>query len=234
MPAFTWGGVRRAAQYEFQVAADRGFGSIVSRGAFRTRNRAATLQTSLANGSYFWRVRAIAASDKAGRWPRTRSFEKAWATAPRLLEPSDALAITWPTRPLVLRWTPVPHATKHHVTVTTDPSLANPAIGSPTRPVETQGTVFALPGALAPGTYFYGTGIWRWRVRANFPGSAVRKASVTASGAGARARKRTGKKGVVRMRVRPTRSGTVTIRVKRRGFRQALARVRVAPRGGVR
>jgi hypothetical protein len=155
VPAFTWGDVRSAAQYEFQVAADKGFGSIVDKGAFRTRNTAATLQSSLADGTYFWRVRAIAANDKAGRWSRTRSLEKSWATAPQLLEPADAFSVSWPTLPLVLRWAAVPHATEYHVIIATDPSLANPVIGTPTKPVETQGNVLALPGALAPGTYYW-------------------------------------------------------------------------------
>ncbi len=100
-------------------------------------------------------MRAIGASDKAGRWSRPRSFEKSWSTAPELVEPADALSVRWPTLPLVLRWSTVPHATKYHVTIATDPSLANPVIGTPTKPVETQGTVFALPGALAPGTYYW-------------------------------------------------------------------------------
>ena len=138
VPAFTWGGVRNAAQYEFQAAADPRFGSIVSKGSFRTRNTAATLQDSLADGTYFWRVRAIGASDKAGRWSRTRSFEKSWTTSPQLVEPADALSIRWPTLPLVMRWSAVPHATKYYVTVATDPSLANPVIGTPTKPVETR------------------------------------------------------------------------------------------------
>jgi hypothetical protein len=65
-------------------------------------------------------------------------------------------------------------------------------------------------------------------------GRAVRKALVRATGAGARGRRRTGKRGVVRMRVRPTRRGTVTIRVRRRGFKDGLVRVAVGRRGGVR
>ncbi len=155
VPSFTWRSVRRAAEYEFQVAADKGFGSIVDKGSFRTRNTAATLKTSLANGTYFWRVRGITASDKAGRWSPPRSFEKAWVRTPALLEPSDALAMTWPIRPLVLRWTSVPHATKYQVTIASDPGLAHPVIGTPTKPVETQGTVYALPGSLASGTYYW-------------------------------------------------------------------------------
>ncbi len=62
----------------------------------------------------------------------------------------------------------------------------------------------------------------------------MRKARVRVSGAGARGRKRTSKKGVARMRVRASRRGTVTIRVKRRGFKDGVARVKVTTRGGVR
>src|SRR3954452_21577929 len=95
VPSFAWRAVRGAAEYEFQVAADAGFGSVVDKGSFRTRNTAATLKTSLPNGAYFWRVRAITAGDAAGRWSRPRSFEKAWTSTPELLEPSDALTMTW-------------------------------------------------------------------------------------------------------------------------------------------
>jgi len=63
-------------------------------------------------------------------------------------------------------------------------------------------------------------------------GRAVRKASVTASGAGARARRRTGRKGIVRMRFRPRRRGTITIRVQRRGFKDGFARVARRDGGG--
>src|SRR4051812_50165022 len=66
VPAFTWRGVRHAAEYELQVAADERFGSIVENGSFRTRNTAGTLKTSLPNGTYFWRVRAITPGDAAG------------------------------------------------------------------------------------------------------------------------------------------------------------------------
>ncbi len=155
VPPFTWRAVRGAAQYEFQVAADKRFGSLVKSGSFRTRNTAATLRASLADGTYYWRVRGIRANNDAGHWSAVRSFDKAWTTAPNLLEPEDALSIQWPTQPLVLRWSPVAHATKYIVTVATDPSLANPLLGTATKPVETQGTVLALPGALAPGSYHW-------------------------------------------------------------------------------
>jgi len=58
-------------------------------------------------------------------------------------------------------------------------------------------------------------------------GRPVRKALVTVSGAGAKARGRTGKRGVVRLRVRPGKRGAVLVDAKRRGFRTAQAKVRV-------
>jgi hypothetical protein len=155
VPPFTWAAVPRATQYEVQIAADRGFGSIVPTGSFRTRNTAATLQNSLGDGTYYWRVRAIGANDKAGRWSPTRTLEKAWGIAPQLSEPGDALTIRWPARPLALRWSVVPHATKYVVTVATDPSLANTVVGTAIKPLETQGTVYTPPRSLGPGRYYW-------------------------------------------------------------------------------
>lgn len=158
LPTFNWERVGRAQSYEFQLAADKGFGFIVlgrGRGAFRTKNTAATIQDTLPEGTYYWRVRGISPKDRAGRWSPVRSFERAWTTAPQLLAPSDALAVAWPTSPLVLRWSAVPRATKYLVTIASDPSLASPVVGTTTRPIETQGTVFALPGALASGRYYW-------------------------------------------------------------------------------
>ena len=154
VPAFTWGGVRRAAQYEFQVAADPGFGSIVNKGLSAPATPPHPAKLARRRNILLARARDRR-DDAAGRWSRTRTFEKGWSTAPQLLEPVDAFPVSWPTFPLVLRWAVVPHATKYHVTIATDPSLANPVIGTATKPVETQGTVFALSGALAPGTYYW-------------------------------------------------------------------------------
>ena len=75
VPAFTWDKVKRADRYEFQLAADATFGSIVGKGSFQTRNTAATIEKSLPDGTYFWRVRAINPKGDAGRWAR-RSITK--------------------------------------------------------------------------------------------------------------------------------------------------------------
>lgn len=159
LPVFAWGTVPGAAQYEFQIAADPQFGSIVlgtgfGKRSFRTHSTAATIDTAVADGTYYWRVRAITAKDKVGRWSATRTLVKAWKTAPAL-GLADGLGVSWPSTPLVLNWTSVPYATKYAVTLTTDPALSSAAIGSDPKVVETQGSVFALPGTLPPGRYYW-------------------------------------------------------------------------------
>ena len=52
-------------------------------------------------------------------------------------------------RPLVLRWTAVPYASKYIVSIATDPGLSNVVLGTRTKPVYTQGINFALPTSLA-------------------------------------------------------------------------------------
>src|SRR5918998_3186644 len=64
LPAFGWSAVAGAARYEFQFAADVGFNSpVLGRGEdqFFTKNTRATLKKTVPNGTYFWRVRSVAA-----------------------------------------------------------------------------------------------------------------------------------------------------------------------------
>jgi hypothetical protein len=159
VPAFAWKPVRRATAYEFQLAADRGFGSIVGgrgRGSFQTGNTYATVDISVPDGAYYWRVRSIDEKRRAGRWTTPRRLHKDWSAAPRLLGPADDAEVRWPGSPLVLRWSSVPHAFKYQVLIARDPSLAAPVVGTSARPVETSGTVFALQGTLTPGSYYWG------------------------------------------------------------------------------
>lgn len=160
LPTFYWNKVKNAASYDFQLSASSKFTSVVNgtgvgRGSYRTRNTAATLDKTIPDGVYYWRVRALSQRDTAGKWSPVRSFTKGWATAPVLQEPADDLSVSWPALPLVLRWSVVPHAVKYHVIVATDPALAAPVVGSVTRPQETSGTTYALPGSLPPGRYYW-------------------------------------------------------------------------------
>jgi hypothetical protein len=157
-PVFTWNSVKGADHYELQLAADSHFGSSVlgsSSNSLKTGNTAATLSKNLADGTYYWRVRSVNASGRAAGWSSTRSFVKAWTTAPTLIDPNDLFEVIWPTAPLRLHWSSVPGAVSYRVVVGTDPTLAAPVIGGPNSPVETQGTTLALPNALAPGRYYW-------------------------------------------------------------------------------
>jgi hypothetical protein len=160
MPTFNWRPVKGAAQYEFQLSDDQKFNSIVlgrgtGQGSQTTHNTAATLDKGVPDGTYFWRVRAITAKDRVGRWSKSRALVKAWKTAPTLQGPADGFAVAWPSLPLLLRWSAVPHATKYLVTIATDPSLAQIVDATGNKAVEVPGTAFALQGTLPAGSYYW-------------------------------------------------------------------------------
>jgi len=178
-PIFKWKKVRGAAKYEFQLSADSGFRSIVTGGTVETFNNAYTLDDSLPDGDYYWRVRAVNAKDDAGRWSQGRTLTKRWSARPTLLSPVDETAINYPSDPFLLRWEPVPHAVKYIVTLAADPALATQIIGSANNPVETVGTALSPAGSLEPGQYWWavtpvnavgnrgvrsviGSFIWKW------------------------------------------------------------------------
>jgi hypothetical protein len=154
-PIFKWKKVRRAAKYEFQLSADSGFRSIVTGGSVDTFNNAFTLDDSLPDGDYYWRVRAINAKEDAGRWSQGRSLTKRWSARPTLLTPTDEKVINYPSDPFLLRWEPVPHAVKYVVTVAADPALATQVVGTANNPVETVGTALSPSGSLQPGQYWW-------------------------------------------------------------------------------
>jgi hypothetical protein len=155
LPTFEWASVPRATTYQFEFAADSHFGAIVSHGSFETHNTAATLDTAMPDGMYYWRVRAITAQDTGGPWSRVRRLVKRWTSAPTGLSPNGGATINWPTQPLVLSWGSVPYAVKYLLTVATDPQLGNQVLGSASNPVTTQGTVYSPGTSLTPGTYFW-------------------------------------------------------------------------------
>src|SRR5215210_5512495 len=162
-PTFAWAAVEGAARYEFQLAADDKFESIVGlrrEGSFKTKNTFATVPTALADNppghGYFWRVRAIDVRNAAGRWSRTGKMVKSWPDTPTLLEPADgAGAAIGAANPMVLRWTRVAHAFKYRVRIARDSDLANLVYGDRRLGVETSALVLALPGTLPAGEYFW-------------------------------------------------------------------------------
>jgi hypothetical protein len=161
LPPFAWKAVANAEQYEFEIAADRGFNSpVLGRGqdSFLTKNTRATLKKTVPNGTYWWHVRAITAGGATSPWSAGRSFRKLWAATTNLQSPASGGAVVYPTTPLRLSWTPVPGARKYLVSIAYDPALGSLVPGtSPTAgPAETTATTFTRAAALAPGTYYWG------------------------------------------------------------------------------
>jgi hypothetical protein len=158
LPAFAWSAVPGAARYEFALAADAGFNSPalgMGEGQFFTRNTRATVKKTLPNGTYWWRVRAIAAGGAVSPWSAPRPLRKSWTVAPTLLSPTAGAVALHPSTPLVLKWSAVPHAAKYWVTIASDPALGSAVLGQGN--IETRGTSYA-PRALLlpPGTYYWG------------------------------------------------------------------------------
>src|SRR4051794_40954476 len=121
LPAISWGAVRGAAAYEYQVAADPRFNSIVlgvgtGKGANKTTNLAAALDKAVADGTYYWRVRGLTVKGRVGAWSKTRRIVKHWSVAP-VITAGAGVNVSWPETPLVLRWSGVPHAVKYIVSV---------------------------------------------------------------------------------------------------------------------
>ena len=156
LPAFSWAAVKGADRYEFQFAADSGMNSpVLGRGEdqFTTRNTRATLKKTIPNGSYWWRVRAIAKDGAPSAWTGPRLLVKAWTSAPQLQSPTHGAIMVHPTHPLVLRWAPVLRAARYIVTIGTDPTLGTAV----QLPAETSGTVLTPRSLLLPpGTYYWG------------------------------------------------------------------------------
>jgi hypothetical protein len=161
VPALSWSAVRGAVAYQYQLSADPRFRSllVVSAGAGKgtptTHNLAGALEKPVTDGIYYWRVRGVNAAKRPGPWSSARRIVKNWTEAPRLLGPAEGAAITWPTTPLVLRWSEVPYAYEYVVTIATDPGLSNVVVGSAKSPAKTQGSVLALPGTLPVGQYYW-------------------------------------------------------------------------------
>jgi hypothetical protein len=79
VPTLTWSAVGGASEYEYQLAADPQFHSIVlgsgtGLGTAATYNRAAALSKPITDGAYYWRVRGLTMSKEPGAWSATRNL----------------------------------------------------------------------------------------------------------------------------------------------------------------
>jgi hypothetical protein len=158
IPVFTWAPVKGADHYEFQMAADKGFNSTVANGKISTKNTAATLPTSLINGTYYWRVRSVTPQNKPSGWTKTRTLALKWAPVTNITGPPDGASFITPAaRPsdaLILRWAPMAGAAQYAVTLAADPLLTTVLNGGG-NPEIIDGVAYTVDGAVADGTYYW-------------------------------------------------------------------------------
>src|SRR5919202_3083389 len=161
VPAFAWTPVGNVDHYEFQLAADAGMNSPVlgyGNDSFATANARATVLKTFPNGTYYWRVRSVAADGSVSPWSPPRSFRKSWTAAAALQTPSSGASLSFGTDALKLAWSAVPGAANYLVSVATDPSLGSLVFHDdydPNGVPKVQANNLAIGAAFATGSYYW-------------------------------------------------------------------------------
>jgi hypothetical protein len=150
LPAFAWERAAGADHYEFQLAADTGFNSVVY--SVSTKNTRATPDKTVPNGTYYWRVRSIDSSGGASGWSPFSTIVKLWAGQPVLNSPANGALISYPADPLILRWAAMQGAAKYRVYIAPNSGLTNLVSGS--NPFEVQ-ALNLVPNVLLPQNTYY-------------------------------------------------------------------------------
>lgn len=148
-PTFRWTPVDGARRYRLQVAQDDHFGSLLE--DVVTDSTAYTSNTTYpADTVLYWRVRADDENLIGLTWSTPATFQKRLMTprvTPGLATSGDYIP-TW-------TWDPVPGSVSYDVHADL--------------PDGTQRDLTGLRTAALTPTLMYGTGVFRWKVRANFP-----------------------------------------------------------------
>ncbi len=152
LPAFDWSDVPDAPRYDLRVDNSSAFGS--PEVSVSVTASAYTVTMPLADGRYYWRVRAVDAAGNAGAWS---SAWTVWvdidpAPAPTLVSPADGT----PTRDNTptFTWNAVPGLTAYRLQVSKSATFASTVIN-----VTRSSTTYTPDTALADGLYY-------WRVQA--------------------------------------------------------------------
>jgi hypothetical protein len=150
-PTFYWEAVDSATHYQIQIDTSTSFSAPLA--DQEADGQSMTLTTSLDDGFYQWRIRAIMGAF-SGDWSAPRSFEVHTTTyvPPLMLTPTNGLS-TLDETPF-FTWTPVANAISYELQIwMTDP----PA----TTTNSMTGTSYTPLANLLPGIHF-------WRVRSRF------------------------------------------------------------------
>jgi hypothetical protein len=151
-PTFAWTPAEGALNYTLQVSQDPSFGSPIDN--VKTDSTAYTSSSTYpADVTLYWRVRANDANthNEGLNWSAVQTFRRTLPVpSPAPGNPSGGQGIP------ALSWTPVVGATAYQVHVD-----------------QADGTTkdFTLNSTSFTPTVWYGTGIWRWQVRAQFSSS---------------------------------------------------------------
>jgi hypothetical protein len=149
-PTFRWTGTQNARSYTLQVAADPTFGNPID-------NTVTDATAYTSNSTYpadkrlYWRVRANDWTGHGLNWSATETFVR---TLP-VPVPSAANAKSGESIPL-LNWSSVQGATGYDIHVDQ---------------VDGTSRNFNLAAAAFTPVEWYGVGVWRWQVRADYPTS---------------------------------------------------------------
>jgi hypothetical protein len=147
-PTFAWAPAENARNYRLQVSQDPSFGSPLE--DVTTGSTAYTSSSTYpADTVLYWRVRANDWIGQGLNWSTVRTFVR---TLPAPV-PSPGNATGGETIP-VLNWSPVQGATGYDLHF---------------EEVNGQPLNFSFPAAAATPLEWYGVGVWRWQVRAEFP-----------------------------------------------------------------
>ena len=169
-PTFDWSDVSGVDYYHIQVDDSSSFLTPVIDGGIASSIY--TPASSLAAGTYYWRVRAHN-SCGYGSWSTVRTFTVLVppSTAPSLYTPGNGSSTCDPTPDF--DWSAVSGATSYQIQVDNNSTFSSPEIN-----VTTGSSSYTPSSALAPGTYY-------WRVRGSNtcgdgPWSAVRTFTILA------------------------------------------------------
>jgi len=123
-PTFTWQPVAGATQYQIQVSTSAGFSQVVQEAT--TYATTYTPQQALADGTYYWRVRA-GTEDTWGPYSSPFMFHKDWAAhgalRPTPISPADGATLTDFNDGF--QWTPVPGAAYYLFEIDNNPNFTS-------------------------------------------------------------------------------------------------------------